>query len=151
MAHAPDHPTLPEQFTSKFFVNDDGCWIWTAATNPGNPYPVLQWRGKRKFAHRLSWEWANGEIPEGFHVHHCCGVMLCVNPDHLEAHSPEDHVEAHDRLWGGARINAEKTHCKRTHEFTDENTYVDPDGKRHCRACRALTARKFRARRKVAV
>lgn len=37
-----------------------------------------------------------------------------------------------------------KTHCKREHEFTDENTYVDSKGNRHCRACRA---ERMRARR----
>jgi hypothetical protein len=27
------------------------------------------------------------------------------------------------------------THCKRGHEFTPENTYVSPGGKRSCRTC----------------
>ena len=31
-----------------------------------------------------------------------------------------------------------KTHCKRDHEFTDENTYVSPGGQRLCRTCRAM-------------
>jgi hypothetical protein len=31
-----------------------------------------------------------------------------------------------------------KTHCARDHEFTPENTYTAPNGKRQCRACRKL-------------
>jgi hypothetical protein len=31
--------------------------------------------------------------------------------------------------------NASKTHCKRGHRFSAENTYYTPDGKRRCRTC----------------
>jgi WhiB family transcriptional regulator, redox-sensing transcriptional regulator len=30
---------------------------------------------------------------------------------------------------------ASKTHCKRGHRFTAENTYYTPDGRRRCRTC----------------
>jgi hypothetical protein len=30
---------------------------------------------------------------------------------------------------------ASKTHCKRGHQFTAENTYYTPDGHRRCRTC----------------
>ena len=41
------------------------------------------------------------------------------------------------------RIDAKPkaTHCQRGHEFTPENTYVDPDGWRNCRACRKVRRR----------
>lgn len=32
--------------------------------------------------------------------------------------------------------NAEKTQCKRRHDFTPENTYRDPSGRRRCRECK---------------
>lgn len=38
-----------------------------------------------------------------------------------------------------------KTHCKRGHEFTAENTYVRPDGRRSCRQCRREYNRKWGA------
>lgn len=34
-----------------------------------------------------------------------------------------------------------KTHCKRGHEFTEENTYVTKTGLRHCKSCRKETMR----------
>lgn len=40
----------------------------------------------------------------------------------------------------GHDYNGDKTHCKRGHEFTDENTYINPtSGGRQCRSCVAMT------------
>jgi hypothetical protein len=37
-------------------------------------------------------------------------------------------------------INRAKTHCPRDHEYTEENTIINADGKRRCRTC--VNARK---------
>jgi WhiB family redox-sensing transcriptional regulator len=42
---------------------------------------------------------------------------------------------------------ASKTHCKRGHRFTAENTYYAPDGQRRCRRC-LREAQPTRARRR---
>jgi WhiB family redox-sensing transcriptional regulator len=42
---------------------------------------------------------------------------------------------------------ASKTHCKRGHRFTAENTYYAPDGQRRCRIC-LREAQPTRARRR---
>lgn len=135
---------FPERFLSKFAEDENGCWIWAACAQR---YPVFQWEGKKRYAHRLAWEWVNGEIPARHHVHHDCGTPLCVNPSHLEVHSPEDHYRKHGAR-GRARINAKKTHCQRGHKFDAENTYVygEQAAQRKCRKCRAEAARRFRAR-----
>jgi hypothetical protein len=39
-----------------------------------------------------------------------------------------------DSVLKGRHNGVRKTHCKRGHEFTDENTYFR-DGQRHCKAC----------------
>lgn len=37
--------------------------------------------------------------------------------------------------------NRRNTHCKMGHEWTEDNTYTAPDGKRSCRACRKQWAK----------
>jgi hypothetical protein len=48
----------------------------------------------------------------------------------------------------GQVLNAQKTHCKRGHEFTPDNTKLDTRGHRTCRTCsRGLQARFYKRRR----
>lgn len=37
------------------------------------------------------------------------------------------------------------THCPSGHEYAGENLYVDPTGRRHCRACNLAAKHKYRA------
>lgn len=70
--------------TSRFWekVNKSGeCWLWTAGKTSG--YGVIRVDGKNFLAHRLSWEWANGSIPDGMCIDHICLERSCVNPKHL--------------------------------------------------------------------
>jgi len=41
-----------------------------------------------------------------------------------------------DSIRHGTHSMARKTHCKRNHAFTAENTYVFPNGARQCKTCR---------------
>jgi WhiB family redox-sensing transcriptional regulator len=42
---------------------------------------------------------------------------------------------SHSRQAPARHPQASKTHCKRGHPFTAENTYYTPDGHRRCRTC----------------
>lgn len=69
-----------ERFWAK--VDKSGsCWLWTGATTKG--YGQLTHEKRHLYAHRFSWEIANGQIPKGYVVCHRCDTPLCVNPDHL--------------------------------------------------------------------
>lgn len=46
-----------------------------------------------------------------------------------------------DSVRHGTHNNARKTHCPSGHEYTTENTYTYPDGRRDCRTCRRLRTR----------
>lgn len=41
-----------------------------------------------------------------------------------------------DAVRHGTNVMAAATHCKRDHEFNDENTYIDGKGWRRCHQCR---------------
>jgi WhiB family redox-sensing transcriptional regulator len=51
------------------------------------------------------------------------------------------------RRVSASHPQASKTHCKRGHHFTAENTYYAPDGQRRCRTC-LREAQPTRARRR---
>lgn len=72
------------------------CLIWQGCrTHEG--YGRARRDGRTHKAHRLAYADARGPIPEGHHVHHMCKVAGCVNPDHPQALSPEDHAALHAR------------------------------------------------------
>lgn len=120
-----------ERFIAKIDFTDT-CWEWNGGVNP-NGYGLFGVRRKSTLAHRVSYNWFIGEIPEGLTLDHLCRVRHCVNPDHLE---PVTNRENCLRGISPAAINARKTHCMRGHEFTPENTrgYPGRVGRR-CRAC----------------
>ncbi len=57
------------------------CWNWTGAKDNG--YGVCRVEGAARLAHRVSYKWANGEIPAGALLDHMCHNKSCVNPGHL--------------------------------------------------------------------
>ena len=58
------------------------CWEWLSVINHEG-YGRMWFLGRFVQAHRLSWMFHNGEIPEGMLVCHRCDTPACVNPSHL--------------------------------------------------------------------
>jgi hypothetical protein len=85
--------TLAERFWPK--VNKtETCWLWTASSHEFG-YGVIgcpDRPGRTLRAHRVSYEFAHGPIPEGLQVLHKCDVPACVNPDHLFLGKDQDNV-----------------------------------------------------------
>lgn len=71
--------------SDRFWVRVDKsleCWTWrTGLTAQG--YGQIREQGRSYLAHRLSYEWHYGAIPDGMQVDHICRSRSCVNPDHL--------------------------------------------------------------------
>lgn len=125
-------PTAESRFWS--MVNKtDTCWVWTGGLSRG--YGKFFGKG----AHRYAYEALVGPIPEGLQLDHLCRNPPCVNPAHLEPVTPRVNTL---RGVGPQALNARKTHCKRGHEFTAENTYKN-QGQRICRQCSRDKARRW--------
>jgi hypothetical protein len=95
------------RFWSK--VDSSGeCWNWTAAKF-SNGYGILgSWPepGKSSLAHRIAYQLARGEIPDGLRVCHRCDNRSCVRPDHLflgTAKANTQDAKAKSRLICGTR------------------------------------------------
>lgn len=111
------------------------CWIWTGAIDRDG-YGVIGIRGddglKHKKAHRVSYEFHVRPLADHEIMDHLCRVRNCVNPDHLEPVTTAENVY---RGISASAVNRRRTKCRRGHEFTPENTYVPPSGRRVCRTC----------------
>lgn len=89
--------------------------------------------GDMVLAHRWSYEYIIGKIPDGLHTDHLCRNHCCVNPMHLEPVTPKEN------LYRGQTLTAlykNRNHCSRGHEYTPENTAIsNRGGHRICRTC----------------
>lgn len=79
---------LADRFRSKVDSSggEDSCWNWTACKTPIG-YGKIGKGGDEGwvFSHRVAFELANGNLPEGMVVMHLCDNPSCCNPLHLRA------------------------------------------------------------------
>ena len=130
-----------DRFFSRITPQTNGCWLWRGSLYGRNSknrgYGVFSTGGRHSamYAHRWSYLYFIGEIPEGLEIDHLCRTPNCVNPLHLEPVTPE--------------VNSARTRkavCVNGHPFTPENTLIKRNGARQCRACQAIYRERRRAR-----
>lgn len=133
-------PMTKEQVIARLDDNtykdpNSGCWIWLNSLTPTG-YPPARYTAFKKYvtAYRLSYFLYRGEIPDGLEVDHICRMRCCINPWHLRlvTHAENTRRGIYPK---STHRNGRKTHCKRGHEFNENNTYIDNRGNRQCRIC----------------
>lgn len=83
--------------------------------------------------HRMVLEAFVGPCPEGMEACHVNDVASDNRLRNLYWGTHADNMR--DRLRNGNNPFANRTHCKRGHEFTPENTRLNTRGARVCRSC----------------
>ncbi len=79
----------------------DSCWIWKGMlTRYG--YGKHTRRNSTSVAHRISYEYHVGNIPEGKILCHKCNNKKCVNPDHLYVGTAYENAQ--DAIRDGAYV-----------------------------------------------
>lgn len=145
----PRKSLLIDRLMAKVVYAENGCWLYSGFGNQYG-YGRVKSGGKLYLAHRVSYELHNGPVPAGMQLDHICHDPIfcaggnscphrcCINPDHLivctgaENNSPlrKSSVNATRASWSKIR-----TECGRGHKFSIENTRINLDGTRGCRAC----------------
>lgn len=100
----PKKPAL-ERFLSFVTVQDDGCWLWTGSKNKDGYGGFINEIGAWQSAHRWSYEYFVGSIPQRQDLDHLCRNRACVHPEHLE---PVSHRENNSRGAQGI-LKSQKT------------------------------------------
>lgn len=114
-----------QRFVSYVRIGRNNCWNWQNHLDP-NGYGRFVLDDKNRAAHRVSYEFFVGPIPNGLHIDHLCDNRGCVNPTHLKPATPKENLR---------RARAKITHCPQGHPYSEENTFLNR-GRRQCRECR---------------
>lgn len=145
--------TVLERFWSKVEFSQY-CWTWTRSKDRDGYGLFGLAKGRTVRAHRYTYGLAHDLPLDGFsQLDHLCRNRACVRPSHLEPVTSKINNERGQK--------AQQTACIHGHKFTEENTYMKPNGTRSCRTChserekeppararRAEAARRYRQRRK---
>lgn len=136
-----------ERFWSKVAVrSSEECWEWMASKY-WNGYGAFFFEGRVQGAHAVAFKLTHGRSPVGGEVRHTCDNRVCCNPAHLLEGTRLDNARDMAERGRGRNHNTGRTHCKRGHEFTPENTRLRSDGSRACLTCEKERLRRVLTRK----
>jgi hypothetical protein len=122
-ATGQEREEIEKRFWAKVEKTTD-CWTWKGAKK-SKGYGELNIRHYPHDAHRISWELANGPIPEKMWVLHRCDNPSCVNPNHLwlgtVLENNRDMFFKKRNKSTGRSTHILPTHCKNGHPFSPDN------------------------------
>lgn len=96
------------EFIESINLKTDECIEWPYGKNRG--YGCFRHKGVILFAHRYSYQYHIGDIPNGLFVLHKCDNPACFNPNHLFVGSTKDNMidMMKKERCGTAKLNNEK-------------------------------------------
>jgi hypothetical protein len=126
------------------------CWLWTGGTNSSSTTSTKEYGrfwsdGRVIAAHRWSYEYFVGPIPDGLEIDHLCRTTLCVRATHLEPVTRRVNLLRGDTF---AARNVKCIQCPHGHLYDVLNTGICRKG-RYCRACHNECDQRSRDRKKV--
>ena len=93
--------------------------------------------------HRLVLTAFEGPPPDEMETRHMDGNSSNNVASNLVWGTSQENIR--DQLRHGTQVNAKKTKCPQGHLYDGENLYVEPNGTRRCRTCKADTLARWRA------
>ncbi len=114
--HGHNRRVRPPHFRVVCAGYDSPCYLWNhGKTSAG--YPQTSSGHSTKLVHRLTYNAANGTVPEDLELHHLCGHRDCIRPDHMV---PLSHAE-HARISSYAKLTMQAVRAIRASTNTVAN------------------------------
>jgi hypothetical protein len=101
---------------------------------------------RTRHVHQLVLETFIGSCPPTMEVRHLDGDPKNNYLGNLVCGTRAENQQ--DAVRHGTHASTRRTHCRRDHPYDEINTYTDPAGRRHCRACSAINEAAYRARQR---